>query len=291
VVWTTESDEVAWIAVHQDGAVNDDWTSQGIPVTGLSLGDDELSVAASERRGTVYAVLRTSLDEVTGGNDLAPQLILLQFPLTGAPTAHLVARVEDKHTDPIVVLDADQDVVHVVAASRGAIYYKDSDLDEIRFASGMGIPLMVSQELDARLTQPTSTKEVTADRELVVLAADRDVGRYYYGALEDEPSESPVAPSAPSDVQLAHDTFEGVPVGTPLGGSWILNTGPPEALSVVMLTSEESSARLTGGPPGETLRACRSFPTTSTGTIIVGIDVLLNLIPSAQRARGRAEVL
>jgi hypothetical protein len=281
VVWTTVTDDTVTMAVHDGESPDGQWSSQGITVEGLSLGDDQLNAAASEWRNTVYAVVRTSLDEEVGRSDLAPQLVLVELPLDGDPAAHLVARVGDGHTHPTIVLSEEEDKAIVVAARRGAIHFKVSSLDEIAFPSGIGLPLVSSNEAEPKISQPTSTKQqITDESGMVVLAADRDLGRYYYGVLAGDAGNvvSP-PPSAPTDVQLAHDTFEGLPVGSPVAGRWVLPSASADAFSVAMLTDGESSARLTGGPPGEVLRACRPFPPTATGTLIVAVDILLNPLP------------
>ncbi len=278
VVWTSTTDDVVRLAIHRDGDPPEEWSSRAFTVPGLSLGEDDLSVALSRSRSTVYAIVRTSLDEAPNPNDLAPQLVLVAFPDVGEAAAHVVSRVDDGHVDPLLLVNEDEGTLHVVAARGGLIYEKRSSVDDIAFASGIGRRLVGLNDIVLRLSHPTSTKQSLSHRSgMLILASDRDAGRYYYGLAGGVRPRQ--VPPPPTELQLAHDTFDGIPLDSAIGGEWLATEGEL-AFAVAEAPDGEAAGKLTvvGGLDEATV--CRPFPPVDAGRVVVALDVLLSALPA-----------
>jgi hypothetical protein len=172
-----------YFAHHRDGDGDRTWTST-VAAAGAEIADDHLNLKAldSDPAGQVFAATKTSLN--AGGD---PLMLLLVLGSDGQWRRYTVATVADNHTRPVVMLDRTNRKVYVLMASPccsgGAIYYKHSSLDSIRFEPGLGTVFM-SSSADTRLNNPASTKQtVNSSTGLVAIAGDDTTKRYWWNEL------------------------------------------------------------------------------------------------------------
>ena len=179
VFWSNQNDRTFYFAVHDDSAADGAWRTEiayGQGVAGCARGcaNDHMSLKALPD-GRVFAAVKTANRQP----DL-PFIVLLVRSTTGW-TSHEAGTVKELHTRPLVVLDDERKLVHlltVVPEEGGAVYSKTSDLDDIEFEPGLGDPFISG---GGAINNPTSTKQ-TVGREsgLVVLASDKSTSRYWY---------------------------------------------------------------------------------------------------------------
>ena len=157
VVWTTPHDDMVSMAWHDTGGPEDIWAaSPGARLAGLSLGEDELSVATDPSAGSehLFVAVKTSAELAPHRSQLDPQVVLVEFDIGQAPTSYLFGRVDDQHSDPIILIDRDARELYVVAAAPkagGALYYKRTSLDDIKFPTGLGTLFVPAAEDHPRL--------------------------------------------------------------------------------------------------------------------------------------------
>lgn len=153
--------------------------------------DDHINFT-SDSSGRVFAVVKTSLSGST-----SPLIMLVVRTPSGAWTDHTVNVGADASTRPIVVLDEEEQRLHIATAARGSIYMKTTEVDRIAFASGPGERL-ISSSLDTNVNNPTSTKQrVSSTTGLLVLASDASTRRYLHNFLLLDGSPAPSVLRAP----------------------------------------------------------------------------------------------
>ena len=195
VMWSNQTASAMYFAAHSDGMAPTSWHASRTAVQGPRSADDHINLKSlqADPAGRVFAAVKTSLDDA-GGNTSAPQLLLLaRDPVTADWTSAVVARISDCHTRPIVVLDAEHQMLYVFATAPdsgcpfsgtpGTIFMKSSPMDAIAFPLGRGTPVM-RDAASANLNNATSTKQsVTGATGLVVLASDDVTHRYWHADL------------------------------------------------------------------------------------------------------------
>ena len=281
VMWSNQLEERVYFSVHRDGEAAEDWSAAEVVLDGEGSSDDHINLKAfPDGDGIgVVAALKTSNDEAEPVNGLAP-LILLAVRREEGWERHLVGRVQDRHTRPIVVVDPEARLFYVAAtspANGGEILYKRTAIDDIAFDTGRGEPL-ISSASDPRINNATSAKHgVSAETGLLVMASDNESGRYLHGLVDlggglppadpADPArlEPPPPPSEVQPITLAYNDFQAWPVGPATGTGWVMREGdPPEALTIAD-DGGQHGLELAAPPGGPSVRACRDHPVPAEG--------------------------
>lgn len=278
LMWSNQDVDMVLFSVHRDADPVDTWSAVEVVSRGEKQPDDHINMKA-DADGRVYAALKTSLDTLPNANPLAPQIVLAIREGDGDWRENVVARLKDRHTRPIVLIDEQRREVYVVAtspANGGAIYYKRSSLDNVSFETGLG-SLLVGGAADLKISNATSSKQsLRFDSGLVVLASDNSTARYVHGVLKTGgtgplPSLPPLPIGEPQLV--VNDTFdswrdrESLPSGwtsrdVAEGGATMRLRSGRGAVGQVMATGD--------GPPP---RVCRSFVPIKSGRASIGFDI------------------
>ena len=200
LVWTEATTDWVHVGVHRDAEPDDAWTVTSVEVPGLSLGPDDLAVTAADvgQAPRIYAALRTSLDALPGHDRMAPQIVLMQAVLGGEPTVHLVNRVQDGQTEPIVLLSSEPRSLYVASISRNSnspgIFLTQSGLDSIAFPGGSGLLLMAGEGATGVGALSSSKQPISNQTGIVLLTVDTGRGIYRYVALDLGPGSTPRPP-------------------------------------------------------------------------------------------------
>lgn len=292
VMWSNQLDGTLYWAWRNDTEAVTAW-HVGVALRGSKAADDHLNVKAlmSDTQGRVYAVIKTSLDELSGASASSPQIRLLVFvPGTGSWSSTTFGTLSDCHTRPVLVLDEQNKRVHIFATApsasgcpfsgaEGTIYTKSAPMDDPVFPSGRGTPVLRDAS-SAHMNNVTSTKQpVNASTGLVVLASNDSTDRYWHAdiALAGTPpapvpvssfTATPQDGTAPLAVQLT-DTS----TNAPTGWSWDFGDGRTSTVQNPSVTYQEAgtytvtlvarNASGTGDPASRTITV--SAPPTSTG--------------------------
>jgi hypothetical protein len=205
-----------------------------VAVRGRGQADDHVNVRSlqSDQAGRVYAAVKTSLEELPTSAPTDPMVQLLQFrPGTGAWSVTTIGTLADCHTRPQVVLDDQQQMVHVVATAPssggcpasgtpGSIYLKSAPMADPVFPAGRGTPVIRDAD-SAEVNNATTTKQaVNAGTGLVVLAGNTVTKRYWHADLPLGPERGTVtagASSTATSTAAATDVTVGRPAGVVTG--------------------------------------------------------------------------
>jgi PKD repeat protein len=220
VMWSnqTASGFGMWFAEHVDGQPDTTWEPNRAAVQGGGSADDHVQLQA-DRNGRVFAAIKTSRQVATAS---AVEL-LVRDPATGAWSNHSVARVSDCATRPLLLIDEENEEVHVYATypgppdyactpSGGAIHVKSSPLSAISFPEGAGTPVIEDSD-SPFVTNVNSTKQnVNSTTGMAVLAVNRDTDRYWHNFL-------PILPSLPVADFSATPTSGSAPLAVAFEGS------------------------------------------------------------------------
>lgn len=237
VFWSNQPDDADYFAWHVDGASDATWTVEtAVSASGPdpNPADDHLNLK-TDSSGRVYAVTKTSN---TGASQPFIQLLVRQ-PAGGWST-HLVGRVSDSNTRPILELDASAGRLHVFMTgphngagsgqSGGDIFEKTSPTSAISFAVGDGTPVIRDDD-SSDLNNATSTKQnLTATTGIVVLAYNDDTDLYWHhheaGTAPPVPPVAEFTGAPTSGTSPLAVTFANTSTGTsPLTYAW--NFGDP----------------------------------------------------------------
>jgi hypothetical protein len=282
LLWTHQDRDAVYLAVPTSDDI-EHWDHHEVAVDGLRHADDQLSavVEPTVDGPRLYVAVKTSLDAVPNANRDDPQVLLLVREPDGAWEQYLVGRVRDRHTRPIVQLDAENRVIYVIATSSfggGQIFYKAASADAISFASGLGTLLIGDPSVPA-VTSASGTKQPLGSQSgLVVLASDASVGRYVHVAANLRGTSEPAltAPAVePAPAWLLNDAFDPYPPGTALGGRWATRSTGSAALSVEETPEGRVVASATSTGDGSQVRGCKDITPVSSGVLRVEMDVLV----------------
>lgn len=238
-----------------DGTVNWAWRNDTEPITSWRVGtavrgskqsDDHLNLKAlmSDTQGRVYAVVKTSLDELAGAPKSSPQIRLLVFiPGTGSWTSSTFGTLADCHTRPVLVLDEQNQQVHVYATAPtssgcaysgapGTIYTKSAPMTDPVFPAGRGTPVLRDASSEFMNNVTTTKQPVDASTGIVVLAANDSTHRYWHADIP--VSGTPTEPPAPVSSFTATPDSGSTPLvvqltdtstNNPIAWSWNLGDG------------------------------------------------------------------
>jgi PKD repeat protein len=195
VMWSNQPASAMYFAVHADGAARELWQASRTAVQGPNSADDHINLKQlqGDPSGRIFAAVKTSLDDA-GGTTSAPQiLVLARDRATGDWSSYVFGRLSDCHTRPILLLDSEHQVLHVLATApdsgcpfsgaAGTIFHKSSSLASISFPSGRGTPVM-RDAASPNLNNVTGSKQsLNATTGLVALASNDVTKRYWHADI------------------------------------------------------------------------------------------------------------
>jgi hypothetical protein len=199
VMWSNQVDGHFYFSVHDDGAGDSAWSTAVAP-TGM-LADDHVNLKA-DAAGRVYAAVKAE------GTAKGKPLNMLLVRSTGGTWSSVTFGMgSDSHTRPIVVLDEQVGVIHMLATcpqpprtsgqSGGDICEKTASMANPSFAPGIGTAV-IREAGTPDMNDVTSTKQdVDAGSGLVALASNA-TSRTYWHMQEALPAPSASAPSPQS---------------------------------------------------------------------------------------------
>jgi len=220
VMWSDQTDGAMYFAEHANGGPDDAW-SVSAAIQGPALADDHMNLKTLRRdpAGLVFAVVKTSRNDVPNAAPGDPLIVLLVLNRDGVWEQHVVGSVGDEPTRPLLMIDTDHRQLHVFVSapccSGGTIYEKTSSLDDINFGPGVGTPVIKSPS--NRLNNPSSTKQnVNGQSGLLIIASDDRDDRYMHSweALAGPPVVGPsAAPPLPDASSLPGLDTGGIAAG------------------------------------------------------------------------------
>jgi Concanavalin A-like lectin/glucanases superfamily len=186
VMWSNQTASAVFFAIHVDGTADTEWEASRTAIQGPNHADDHVNLRSlqGDDSGRVFAVVKTSLNDLPNPNPNAPLvMVLVRNPASGDWSSSVFGRVRDDHTRPIMVLDKEHGVVHVFATAPvngGAIYEKSSPFGSISFPDGLGTPV-IRDAASPHMNNATSTKQsVDSTTGLVVMATNDTTERYWH---------------------------------------------------------------------------------------------------------------
>jgi hypothetical protein len=255
ILWSNQNDKRMYFATHVDGAADNAWNSFGVYQStsdSPAAADDHINIKLQTDGVGIYAVTKTSNSSST-----QPLVVLLSCPSNCAGAGNwrvtTVYRRSENHTRAIVLLDTTNRKINIFSTSPesgGNIYRKVSDMDNIAFASGHG-DLFIKNALDAKLNNPTSTKQnVDGTTGLVVLASDQNTRRYLHNYDSLGGSQSPT--NTPSPTTTATNTPTNTPTSTPDPDATATHTPTATSTSTPTNTPTATATSTVTPPAGST---------------------------------------
>lgn len=197
VMWSNQADGKVYFSIHPDGAGDGAWSTE-VVATGASP-DDHINLKA-DSAGRVYAAVKTS-----DGSASRPLALLMQRGAGGGWSAHTFGTVSDSHTRPIVELEEQRGLLHMLATcpqppsangqSGGDICLKTTPMSNPSFASGIGTAV-IRDASSNRMNDATSTKQGLDSLTGLIVLANNATTRVYWHAdlgLGGVPPPPPVA--------------------------------------------------------------------------------------------------
>jgi PKD repeat protein len=294
VLWSNQNTQTVNWAVHADGAATNTWTG-GAVLTGSRQADDHLNLKGvqADASGRVYAVVKTSADQVTGSST-RPQVLVLGLA-SGSWKVSTFGTIADCHTRPQLVLDEQQQRVHVVATAPtasgcaysgapGSIYLKSAPMGTLTFPSGRGTAI-IRDIASANMNDATTSKQsVSPASGLVVLASNTATKRYWHADV----SLGGTTPAAPTGAFTASTTsgtaplpvqFTDTSTGSPTSWAWTFGDGGTStaqnpshtfaAAGTYTVTLRATNATGTSAPVTRTVTVTAA-PPTSTKQVTAG---------------------
>jgi PKD repeat protein len=232
VMWSNQNDKKVYFAVHADSDQNDQsWASFGVFTSSSqnpAAADDHINVKLQSDGKGVYAVVKTS-----NTNSAAPLILLLSCVANCAAAGgwqnSVIYTKGDNHTRAILLINTDRNELHVFSANEGggSVYRKVAPISSnISFVSGHGDVFIKKTASDAKINNPTSTKQnVNSTTGLVVLASD-EVSRYYLHNYDSLGGSTGVGPTADFSATPTSGTapltvnFSDLSSGSPTSWAW-----------------------------------------------------------------------
>jgi len=176
VLWSNQIDGAFYFAYHIDGAADNSW-SGSVVARRTNLADDHinLKVFEGDSAGNVFAVAKTSLNAPD-----QPQIVVLagRRQSSGGISwrSVTVSNGAQNQTRPLLLIDGSNRQVYVFSAdeSGGAIYYKQSSLDNLRFDPTTKGTLFLSSSGHPFFNNPSSTKQTLSSNTGIVVTASYD---------------------------------------------------------------------------------------------------------------------
>jgi hypothetical protein len=179
VLWSNQSDDAFYFAVHDDGAPATDpaaWQLETAAQGGL-VADDHLNLKVASD-GRLFAAVKTSH---TASDTALVGLLVRSAAGMWEPLRGVVTK-QFEPTRPQCLLDEDRRLVYVFYSPvETAIYYKTADLDAPEFAPGIGTPLIVGGARSGS-NNPTTTKQNVGPATGIVVEASTPVTKRYWHA-------------------------------------------------------------------------------------------------------------
>jgi len=187
VLWSNQTDGGFYFAYHLDGATDTSW-SGSVVARRTNLADDHINLKAFEGdpAGNVFAAVKTSLNTPD-----QPQIVVFagrRQPSGGVSWRSVTVSDGAQHqTRPLLLIDGANRQMYIFSAdeSGGAIYYKQSSLDNLRFDASIKGSLFLSSSAYPYFNNPSSTKQTLNSSTGIVVAASYD--------NEGHPSATPAA--------------------------------------------------------------------------------------------------
>jgi len=176
VLWSNQTDGGFYYAYHIDGAGEKAW-SGGVVARRTNLADDHINLKAfaGGSAGSVFAAAKTSLNTSD-----QPQIVVLvgRRQSNGGLSwrSVTVSNGAQNQTRPLLLVDAANRELYVFSAdeSGGAVYYKRSSLDNLRFNANSKGTLFLSSSAHPYFNNPSSTKQALDSVTGIVVAASYD---------------------------------------------------------------------------------------------------------------------
>ena len=243
VMWSNQTTDSMYFGIHTDGAADSAWTANPA-LQAPKYADDHINLKSlsADASGQVYAVVKTSLNDVNPSTSGEPLILLLRLDNNGSWTRRTIWRVSDSFTRPIVLLDTENRTIYAFAAQEypnqtsGAIFYKQIPLDDpgAQFTTGVGTPFIV-YSTDTHINNPSSTKQnLNSTTGLLVIAGD-DTSHYYFHNKLTFASTQPTSTSTPTN------TFTSTPTNTATSTSTNTATNTPTSTPAATATSTSTS--------------------------------------------------
>jgi hypothetical protein len=191
VMWSNQNDSTMYFAYHVDGAADSSWTVSAAARSPL-IADDHINLKSlqSDGSGRVFAITKTSLNDVASPDANAPLVLLLVRNAAAGWSMSTVWRIGDGDmTRPILLIDEANLVLHAFATSStagGTIREKTSPVNSISFATGLGTTFMKDAASNS-LNNATSTKQNLTHATGLVLLASNDATGFYWHNYEPLP--------------------------------------------------------------------------------------------------------
>ena len=183
VLWSNQNGDSFHWASRRDTAPVTEWAENEVVDQGINIADGHINFAVSPT-GDVYAAVKTSLGDDNEAPE-SPLLEVLRRDPSGAWTVHSAATVANSMTRPQLAITADGRYLIMIATAPqtgGVLHYKIAETADLRFSPGKGSLLLAWDGVilnDATTTRNAFDPAVP----LVVLASDKDNGRYYHAEL------------------------------------------------------------------------------------------------------------
>jgi PKD repeat protein len=274
VMWSNQTASTTYFSVHNDGDPVGTWQpAESVTLPGPKQSDDHLNIKQlqTDDSGRIWAVIKTSLDDVAGASASAPQIVVLSRGSSGGWSRATFGTVADCHTRPSLMLDSTNGLVHVYATApdsgcpfsgtAGTIFEKTSPMSNLSFPSGRGTPVM-RNAASPNLNNVTGSKQTVDASTGIVMLAINDVSKQYWASDESlgtgpsKPSASFTASPTSGKAPLAV-AFTDTSSGSPTSWSWHFGDGS---------TSTAQSPQHTYGTPG-------TYTATLTATNSAGSSV------------------
>lgn len=188
VTWSDRTDDAIYFASRGDGDPPEAWSAPTAILQGGNVADDHVSARGLDGPGgaALFVVVKTSRDVVPMADPDDAQLLLLELSPNGTWEDHVVGRLSDRHTRPLLLIDEDKRQLHVFAISPfggGSVYSKMTSADDIEFAPGKGEPVVHMPDRPL-ITGITSTKQnLGIATGMLILAADGETNHYVHALL------------------------------------------------------------------------------------------------------------
>lgn len=201
VMWSDQGDNRFGFAIHQDGAPDNQWTSE-TAMGGQKLADDHLNLKSlsDDLQGRVYAVVKTSLNDLAASAPTDPLIMLLVREADGTWTRRTIATIADDWTRPMIQIDTVNARVLAFGTAPepgGVIYLKAASLADPQFETGRGTPFVAFK--GRTVNNATGTKQpLTQQTGVLVLASSGGTdSRYYHAEMPLNPPGADAPPTAP----------------------------------------------------------------------------------------------
>ena len=202
VAWSDQVASQLKFAYRNDADGDTTWQPVEVAVGGPKQVDDHINMKTAN--GTIYLASKTKFISKTL---LHPQTRLLVRDSSANWTAHTISYSPDQRTRPIVMLDTDNNVIHVFETgphpsgadpetSGGDIFESSSAMSPISFAVLSRRPVIQDDDSPG-MNNATSTKQnVTSATDLAVVATNVLTKRYWhhFAAVTAPPPPPPPGP-------------------------------------------------------------------------------------------------